>query len=245
MYSLVIVDDEPVLRDGLARYFPWETYGFKVRAVFDCPRKTLSFFSKDTADVLLTDIRMPRMSGLDLIRRVKTLPRNKTVMCLLSAYRDFAYAQEGMSLGVKYYLVKPTSFEEIGLTFQKIKEELDERSPVISPAVPAAENNIIKQVYAIMMAKTAACSLMGIAAELGLDPSYLSRLFKKETGAGFRDRLRQIKMEQAAEMLKSPVNYKNRDIGAALGYQDTQNFCRTFHKYYGMTPGKFRRHTGW
>ncbi|MDR3167817.1 MAG: response regulator [Treponema sp.] len=242
MYSLIIVDDEPVLRDGLAQYFPWETYGFKVKAVFDCPQKTLSFFSGDTADVLLTDIRMPRMSGLDLIRRIQALPQNKTVMCLLSAYRDFAYAQEGMSLGIKYYLVKPTSFEEIGETFQKIKEELDVRNPVISPVLPVPENNVIKQAYTIMITKTATCSLMNIAAELGLDVSYLSRLFKKETVVGFRDLLRQIKMEQAAEMLKSPVNYKNRDIGTALGYQDTQNFCRAFHKYYGMTPGKFRRH---
>jgi YesN/AraC family two-component response regulator len=184
------------------------------------------------------------MSGLDLIRQIKALPGNRTVMCLISAYRDFAYAREGMSLGVKHYLVKPTSFEEIGAAFQKIREELDGRSPVISPALPAAENNVIKQVYAIMTAKTAACSLMSVAAELGLDASYLSRLFKKETGVGFRDRLRQIKMEQAAEMLKSPVNYKNQDIGAALGYRDTQNFCRTFRKYYGLTPGKFRRHTG-
>jgi YesN/AraC family two-component response regulator len=240
MYSLVIVDDEAVLRDGLAQHFPWEKYGFSVKGVFSCPKQALTFFSKDSADVLLTDIRMPFMSGLDLIRRLKEDPHNKTAMCLLSAYRDFAYAQEGMALGVKYYLVKPTSFEEIAETFQKIKAELDIQLPS-AVNVPEMKNGIIKQAYAIMAVKTSACTLFSIADELGLDPSYLSRLFKKETGENFRDKLLRIKMDTAAEMLKSSVNYKNREISAALGYQDTQNFCRTFQNYFGLSPGKFWR----
>jgi YesN/AraC family two-component response regulator len=244
MYSLVIVDDEPVVRDGLARHFPWETYGFTVREVFSGPQKALAFFERENADVLLTDIRMPAMSGLDLIRRVKALPDNKTIMCLLSAYRDFSFAQEGMALGVRYYLVKPTSFEEIGGAFQQIKEDLDARPVFRAVSVnglPEPENAIIRRVHAIMMTKTAACSLQSIAAELGLDASYLSRLFKKETGEKFRDRLLRVKMEQAAAMLRSQVNYTNKDIGEAIGYQDTQNFCRSFRGFYGVTPGKFRR----
>jgi YesN/AraC family two-component response regulator len=245
MYSLVIVDDEPVLREGLARHFPWETYGFTVQEVFSGPRRALAFFEKESADVLLTDIRMPAMSGLDLIRRIKALPGNKTVMCLLSAYRDFSYAREGMALGVQYYLVKPAGFEEIGDTFQQIRQALDARSPdclaVSDKEMPEPENAVVRRACAIMAAKTASCSLQNIAAELNLDVSYLSRLFKKETGEHFRDRLCRIKMEQAAAMLKSAVNYTNRDIGEALGYHDTQNFCRSFARYYGVTPGKFRR----
>jgi YesN/AraC family two-component response regulator len=240
MYSLIIVDDESVVRDGLALHFPWEKFGFKVKSVFASPQTALAFFEKDTADVLLTDIRMPFMSGLDLIRRIKENPRRRTIMCLLSAYRDFTYAQEGMALGVKYYLVKPTGFEEIGETFQKIRQELEERFPV-EDALPEIGNSIIKQAYTVMRTKTAACSLFSIADELGLTASYLSRLFKKETGEHFRDSFQRIKMKQAVEMLKSPVNYKNRDISDALGYQDSQNFCRTFHKFYGVSPGEYRR----
>lgn len=240
MYSLTIVDDEPVLRNGLAEHFPWEKIGFKVKSVFASPQKALGFFNQDTCDVLLTDIRMPYMSGIELIRRIKENPRNRTIMCLLSAYRDFSYAQEAMTLGVKYYLVKPTSFEDIDEVFQKIKQELNEQLPV-ADIIPETDNHIIRQVYAIMRAKTAACSLFSIAAELGMDSSYLSRLFKKETGEKFRDSLLRIKMKQATEMLLSPVKYKNRDISEALGYQDVQNFCRTFQKFYGINPGKFRQ----
>ena len=239
MYSLVIVDDEAVLRDGLALHFPWEKYGFQVKAVFPCPKQTLAFFSQNTADVLLTDIRMPFMSGLELIRRIKEEFNGKTIMCLLSAYKDFAYAKEGMALGVKYYLVKPTSFEEITETFQKIRAELDGRFPGIANT-PDIDNSLIKKVYTIMMHKTASCTLFNIACELGLDEAYLSRLFKKETGKKFRDELQRIKMETAVEMLKSPIAYKLRDISAALGYQDIQNFCRTFQKHFGLSPGKFR-----
>ena len=245
MYSIVIVDDEPVVRNGLAWHFPWERYGFKVRDAFPSAKKALEYFEKESADVLLTDIRMPVMSGLDLIRRIKAIPNNKTIMCLISAHKDFSYAQEGMALGVQYYLIKPTSFEEIGDTFQKIKQTLDARIPEFSSFVnkglPETENLIIRQAYVIMMAKTATCSLQSIAAELCIDISYLSRLFKKETGKKFRDLLLRIKMEQAVAMLKSPVNHTNQHISSAIGYQDTQNFCRIFLRFYGTTPGKFRR----
>jgi YesN/AraC family two-component response regulator len=240
VYSLIIVDDEPVLRDGLARHFPWEKYGFRVRAVFASSQQALSFFERDTADALLTDIRMPFMSGLDLVRRIREDFRNRTVMCLISAYKDFAYAQEGMALGIKYYLVKPTSFEEIGEVFQKIRQELDGQ-PAAADAAPETDNETIRQACAIVRARTGACTLNGLAAELGLDSSYLSRLFKKETGENFRDYLRRVKMEQAAQMLLSPINYRNKDISEALGYLDAQNFFRAFREYYGMNPSEYRR----
>jgi YesN/AraC family two-component response regulator len=243
MYTLVIVDDEPVVRDGLALHFPWEKFGFKVKEVFTGAQKALAFFETDTTDALLTDIRMPFMSGLDLIRRIKENPQRRTIMCLLSAYRDFSYAQEGMALGVKYYLVKPTSFEEIGETFQKIRRELEDRFPPvkISPGVqPDTANAVVKRMYSIMLTKTSACSLDGIGREIGMDVSYISRLFKKETGKNFRDELQTIKMEQAVKMLESTGSYTNQEISDTLGYQDTQNFCRVFKKHYGMSPGKFR-----
>ena len=238
MYSLVIVDDELVVRDGLAYHFPWEKHGFKVKAVFACPKQALTFLTKNTTDVLLTDIRMPFMSGLDLIRQVKNLNK-KVIMCLISAYREFSYAQEGMTLGVKYFLVKPTSFDEITEVFKKIKTELDNLFPE-SSIIPETDNDKIKKTYSIMIHKTAACSLFSIASELNLDESYLSRLFKKETGKKFRDELQRIKMDKAAEMLINPIGYKIRDISIALGYQDMQNFCRTFKKYFGTSPGNFK-----
>jgi YesN/AraC family two-component response regulator len=183
------------------------------------------------------------MSGLDLIRRIKENPLNRTIMCLLSAYRDFSYAREGMTLVVKYYLVKPTSFEEIGETFQKIRKELEDRS--LSAEIPRhdhpdTENAAVKRIYSIMLNKTSTCSLDSISGEIGMAVSYISRLFKKETGKNFRDELQTIKMERAAKMLESPAGYTNREISDSLGYQDAQNFCRVFKKRYGMSPGKFR-----
>ena len=142
--------------------------------------------------------------------------------------------------GGKYYLVKPAGFEEIGETFRKIKAELDSRVPG-GEKIPETENDIIRRVFAIMKTRTASCSLFSIAEDLELDASYLSRLFKRETGEKFRDWLRKIKMEQAAAMLRSQVNYTNRDISEVLGYQDAQNFCRVFQKHFGMSPGQFRR----
>ena len=83
-------------------------------------------------------------------------------------------------------------------------------------------------------------SLRAVADELGVSESYLSRLFKKETGINFQKYLQDIKMATAISMLTPPAKYRNKEIAEALGYTDSQNFCRTFRKVYGMTPIEYR-----
>jgi YesN/AraC family two-component response regulator len=147
MYSFVIVDDETELLEGLAHYFPWESIGFSVSGSFSDVRSALAFCKDHHADVLLTDIRMPFMSGLQLIKELKQFP-SPPQFCIMSAYDDFGYAKEAIGYGVLEYLLTH-------------------------------------------------------------------------------------KMEVAKQMLTSKVGYKNKEIAEALGYQDTQNFCRTFRKYWG------------
>ncbi|MGH0054264.1 MAG: response regulator transcription factor [Sphaerochaetaceae bacterium] len=244
MYTLVIVDDESELLEGLTNYFPWESTGFTVVGSFSDARNALSFCKTHHIDVLLTDIRMPFMSGLQLIKELKqlsTVPQ----FCIMSAYDDFGYAKEAIGYGVQEYLVKPSSFEEIKHTFEKIRHVLDGSTPPLlsdSPIIPS--NPLITKTLAIIEKKLSSCTLQNIAAELGITTSYLSRLFKEETNQNFQEYLLGHKMEVARQMLTSKVGYKNKEIAKALGYQDTQNFCRTFRKYWGTSPQQLKKEQG-
>ncbi|MDT3357835.1 MAG: helix-turn-helix transcriptional regulator, partial [Spirochaetota bacterium] len=100
------------------------------------------------------------------------------------------------------------------------------------------------QTFAIVEKRLSSCTLQNIASELGVTTSYLSRLFKEETGQNFQDYLLSVKMETARRMLESKIGYKNKEIARALGYQDTQNFCRTFRKFFGKSPQKFKTEMG-
>lgn len=242
MYSLVIVDDETELLEGLSHYFPWESIGFVVTGSFIDGRTALEFCRHTTPDVVLTDIRMPFMDGLQLIESLTAL-QPTPLFCVMSAYNDFEYAKRAIGYGVQEYLVKPSSFDEIKETFLKIRALLDGTSVPVAAHHTAQEqtNHLIAQTYAIMEKRISTCSLQNIAGELSITDSYLSRLFKEKTGRNFQEVLLEKKMETARQMLASRVNYKNKEIAQALGYQDTQNFCRTFQKYWGKSPQKFKK----
>lgn len=241
MYSLVIVDDEKELLEGLSQYFPWGKLGFTVSGAFSNARSALQWCQDNPTDVLLTDIRMPFMSGLELIEQLKGFSA-PPLFCIMSAHNDFEYAKQAIRFGVMEYLVKPASFEEIEQTFLNIRSELDGKTvyPAQSSTANQETNPLITQALSIIEKRTSTCSLQSIAGELGINPSYLSRLFKEVQGLNFQDYLLQCKMQQAKTMLGGTLGYKNKDIAKSLGYQDTQNFCRTFRKYYGTSPQQMR-----
>lgn len=241
MYSLIIIDDEEEILEGLTNYYPWKNIGFEVIGSFSYATAALEFCDKTMPDVVLTDIRLPFKSGFDILEEL-CQKENQPLFCVMSAYDEFEYAKQAIKYGVQDYLVKPVSFEELGKTFTKIKGILDAKRPVIPKKDEEnnTDNVLIIHAIEIMKKRTKDCTLNSVADELEVSESYLSRLFKKETGTNFQKYLQDIKMSMAAAMLEPPARYKNKDIAEALGYTDSQNFCRSFRKAYGMTPQEYR-----
>lgn len=243
MYTLVIVDDEETILKGLTQGFPWEKLGFNVIGSFTSAKETLSFFQTNLVDVLLTDIRLPFLSGLELIEKISHLPKNKTIFCVMSAYADFTYAQEAIRQGVKYYLLKPASFSEIEKAFLLIKNTLDKfsASAFSTTELLSTNNPLVDETIMLMSKHMTNCSLQSIADSLGINAAYLSRLFKEKTGLNFQDYFFSLKMKKAAELLQNATNLNNKEIAHLVGYTDVPNFCRSFKKKFHTTPGEFRK----
>lgn len=131
-YKLVIVDDEKHIREGLSYVLDWESVGFSVSGVFEDGRDAISFISQHSVDVILTDIRMPHVSGLELAKYVWE-NRLKIKILILTGYKDFDYARRACQYGVSDYLLKPTDIAELYETFRKLKEQMDvEKEEIIS-----------------------------------------------------------------------------------------------------------------
>ena len=112
MYKLLLVDDEPIIREGLERIIDWEKLDLKLTA--SCPNAiaALDSMTDDMPDILLTDIRLPGMTGLELVQRAVTLhPMLQTL--ILSGHDTFQYAQQALKYGVIEYLLKPCSQKEM------------------------------------------------------------------------------------------------------------------------------------
>ncbi len=237
MYSLVLVDDEIEQLHGLAEFFPFEDEGFYLKGIYDDSTEALEMIKELGCDAILTDIRMPEITGLDIAKAVQELPEPPIVL-VISAYDDFEYAREAMRYGVHDYLSKPASFDEIKKALRRIKQELDIRANTSYEIEPA---NLIEKATYIIETSLSTASLKKVADELGINISYLSRLFKEKTGENFQDMLLRIKIERARKLLSGYSNYTNSEIAKTLGYQDTQNFCRAFRKITGVSPQAYRK----
>lgn len=238
---VLIVDDEPEICMGLKNYFPWENIGYNVAGTANNGAKALEILERNDVDVVISDIVMPVMNGIELIKNIRQRhPLIKTV--LLSAHRDFEYAKEALEYGVKSYIVKPPSFETLMDVFVKIKSEFqDEQATLNANESPLEgdDNNIIKKAKKYIR-ENVHTTLTDTAAHVFLNPFYLSSYFKHQTGETFTNYLIRIRVEKAAEYLVK-TNRKIYEISELVGYSNAHNFTRTFKAYYQITPLAYRR----
>lgn len=126
MYKLIIVDDEYGSARLMAEFIDYEEFGFSVSEVFSSAEKALEYIKDNSIDLIISDIKMYGMSGLELLKIVnERYPRIKVV--LISAYRDFAYAKEAIAYDAFGYITKPISYSEFTNTLIKLKKELQKR----------------------------------------------------------------------------------------------------------------------
>lgn len=127
MYSLVIAEDELTTRRGLVHMVKWNEIGFQVDAEFSDGQELLAYLKTSMPDVILTDIKMSRVSGLDIARFAaeQNLP---VQIVFLSGYKDFEYAQSAVEYHVLHYLVKPVSIPKLREVFTGVRELLDQQN---------------------------------------------------------------------------------------------------------------------
>ncbi|MGQ7888848.1 response regulator transcription factor [Paenibacillus sp. WC2504] len=127
MYSVMIIDDEPWAIKGIKNVFNWEKYGFEITGTFTSVHKAIEFINEECPDLIFTDIRMPEISGLELMRMTKEKELDAEFV-VVSGFAEFAYAQEALRYGALDYFLKPIDIdmadpliEKLALHFSKKK----------------------------------------------------------------------------------------------------------------------------
>lgn len=124
MYKVFIVDDEPFIIEGLYDAVDWSAFGLEMVGSAENGVQALDRLRETPVDILLTDISMPQMNGLELIREARRFrPALKAIV--LSGYNEFDFLKEGMKLGIENYLLKPVHFGELQGTLTATVEKLD------------------------------------------------------------------------------------------------------------------------
>jgi two-component system response regulator YesN len=121
----MLVDDEPLILDGLKNIIPWESLGFQVVETARDGLEALQKSREVQFDILITDIKMPELTGLQLIRQLKEEKRSQFYTIVLSGFEEFELVKEGLKLGIENYLLKPINEDELISSLKHVKEKIN------------------------------------------------------------------------------------------------------------------------
>ncbi len=256
MYNLLIVDDEPEIRQALSNYIPWQEMGYTVTDTAKNGKQALDYIMDNKVDVVLCDVKMPIMNGVELAKEIYN-QNIKTKVIFLSAYREFDFVKKALLYGVEDYIVKPTKYQELLDVFKNITNKLAKEFKNSSNKDTELSNHkddnegsyncsesfndkIITTVKNAVRENYQTVSLKDSANKVHLSSSYLSKFFKEITGENYSDFVLRIKMEEAKKMLMD-IDYCVYEVSEMLGYSNAKNFSRAFKSYTGKTPSEYRK----
>ena len=124
LYTVVVADDEDELREAVCTMIPWRDYGFRLVGSASNGLDALQLVEQHEPDLLLTDIRMPFISGIELARQVREV-RPATNIAFLSGYDDFEYAKQAIQYNIISYMLKPLTMEGLGAELRTIRQKID------------------------------------------------------------------------------------------------------------------------
>ena len=244
MYRVILVDDERLIIRGLSSVVPWAELGCEVAGVAYDGKSGLELIRSLKPDIVMTDIRMPNMDGLTMLAAIRSeYPRIQTAV--LTAYRDFDYARQALTLGVCRYLLKPSNLDELKETIRLMVSRLDAMpEPKEEPeeeTVHAAGNHLVRAALAYIREHCSEqhLSLGDVADHVYVSQWHLSKLLNRETGQSFFDLLGSLRIARAKELLENS-QMRIHEIAEATGFSDVAHFSRSFKRIAGCTPGEYR-----
>ena len=265
---VLIVDDEYYFRQLLINLIDWTAAGFEVVAEAEDGSAALKIMEQEAIDLIITDIEMPNMNGLDFVEAIRALDSTAKLI-FITSYDNFTYAQKAISLGADHYLLKPIDEDAVEQALLTIRAQLTQKWLELSfisrlkieagyekePEVAGSNEDGRRQGSAkrlIIKAVThinehyaeETLSLQSTARVLFVNPSYLSHMFKKETSESFVEYVTNVRLSKAMELLLQGsasdefMVPKVATIAHQVGYRDPFYFSKCFKKKYGITPNK-------
>lgn len=239
MRSVMVVDDEDIIVNGLVSTMPWDKYGCTVVATAQDGGTALQLLREKKPDILFTDINIPGMDGLSVLAAVRSeFP--KMQVTILSGYPNFEYAQRAIELGVCRYVLKPSKFSELEDALAQMIANLGGQPQPEHTENDKAQNFIIKNALRYMEEHYAErLTLSDVADHVYVSQWHLSKLIARNTQQSFSDILNGIRIEKAKQLLKDP-SLKIWEISESVGFSDVTHFSRIFKKQEGMSANEYR-----
>lgn len=259
MLKIVVVDDEVIQRRGLVLTTSWEQFGCEVVGEAENAESALNIIRTVKPDIVVTDIKMPKKSGLELIQTLRD-----TLDCefiIMSGYSEFSYAKQALEMGVHRYLLKPIDDEELAEAIESTAEYIKQKRNIQKLRMESLANSqnskasisfyenfgdgkppnayLEKALLYIMNHCDRNLTVREVAASMHISPSYLWKVFSEQTALTFNEYLTTCRIKKAIHLLRDE-HMKIYEIAQSCGYKDTRYFSNVFRKVVGVNPSEYR-----
>ena len=247
MLTVLIVDDEILARRGVAQGVDWERLGCRVAGEAANGEEGVALAEKLRPGLIITDIRMPRMDGVEMMNTLRARGCDAHVI-VLTAYSDFPYVRGALKFGADDYLLKPFRNRELENAVQAICLKIEKSAPPPAQLVPLPQGEKSAYVQSALQYIAAHfadhdISITAIAEALSVSEGHLSHLFKKETGYTIGNYLTQYRVHMAMQYLRDCRN-KVYEVAEKVGYRDVDYFGSAFKKLTGISPSDYQGRGG-
>ncbi len=261
MIKVVIVEDEKLFRRELSITTPWEELGCELMGEAENGLEGLKLIKRVRPHIVITDIRMPGLDGLDMIKTARNNNYHPQVI-LLTGYSDFEYARSALRLGVIDYILKPVDDTQLYTLIKQIVQRIKNyiahneaaesfdilkgsRLSLFNEYFKPHGNNVVDRYVQLAIDYIHAnyqtdIALHDTSEHLKISAGYLSRMFKECTGYTFLKYLTLFRLRQSILFLKEP-HLQVGEIAYKSGFVNPGYFIQIFRRYTGVTPGQYRK----
>ena len=249
MLKVLVVEDEEMIRKGIVLAVDWAALDCVVVGEAVNGLQALEAVERYAPSLIITDLKMPVMDGLEMLRQLRERGNNAFVI-ILTAYDSFSYAQTALRLGAVDFLLKPFHDGELEQAVTRLKQRMDragqggEKGPAPLPLPELKKGDKSKYVLEAMAYigehyHEPNIGVAAIAQHLGISEGHLSHTFKKETDYTLLNYLTRYRIHRAMELLRD-CRLKVYEVAEQVGYRDIAYFSATFKKLVGMSPSEYQ-----
>ena len=247
MLKVLVVEDEEMIRKGIVLAVDWAALDCVVVGEAANGAEALEAVDRLSPSLIITDLKMPQMDGLEMLRRLRERGNNVYVI-ILTAYDSFTYAQSALRLGAVDFLLKPFHDGDLEQAVTALRKRIggEEKADSALPGLKRGDKSkyVLEAMdYIGAHYQDPNISISAIAQDLGISEGHLSHTFKRETDYTLLNYLTRYRIHKAMELLRD-CRVKVYEVAELVGYRDITYFSATFKKVTGVTPSEYQDTSG-
>ena len=249
-YGVVVIDDHHFIRESIIKSIDWPSMGLEVSGEAQNGLDAQDLVVRTKPDIVITDIKMPGLTGLDLVDKLKVLsPKSRVIV--ITGFQEFEFAHRAIKQGVVDFVLKPIRNEDliaaIKKAIQSIESEMNQSAEKIVSGDTAEKTSyglLVDSILAYIDAHYNEELTLGTLGEIfKIHPGHASRVIAKTTGMSFVQHVNHRRIAAAEKLLLDP-SVRIKEIVLACGFSDYGYFLKVFHELVGCSPQQYRARLG-